>query len=132
MTENSYLFGDAKATAKSVRRNGSQSELDAARVNYEASPGNPEAALVYAEALNAANLLEDAFAVYSEYLEIGSAKQDVLFEMALIAKSLGRAEESFGFFTKVVEMAPGTNIARSAQYEMWALDGKSEQRWAKK
>lgn len=138
MAENSHLFGDAKATAKSFRRNGSNSELDAARLNYETDRSNPETVIAYAEALNSSNFLKEAYEVYREYLDsfpatedVHSVTQDIYFEMALIAKAIGMREDAQGLFTKVVEMGPETNLARSAEYELWALDGRSGQRWAK-
>ncbi len=132
MAENSHLFGDAKATARSIKRNGSESGLDLARSNFEAKRENPGAILAYAEALNSSNRLGEALEIYREYLNSFPATQEVIFEMALILKALGESEDARDLFTKVVEMAPGTNLARSAEYEMWALGGAAEQRWAKK
>ncbi|MCD6118713.1 hypothetical protein J7K50_02630 [bacterium] len=132
MSENSYLFGDAKATLKATKKADGASALSVARVAYLEAHDDPASMESYAEALNNANLLEEAFKVYSEYIEIVPADQEVLFEMALILRTLKKNDDALELFTKVVEMAPNSSLARSAEYEMWAINGTGGTGWSKK
>ena len=126
-----HLFGDAKATARTVKRTGVGSALDEARAAYEQNGGDPEVVRAYAELLNLTNRLEEAYKIYKEYLDLTSADQETYFEVGLLAKSLDDHDEAIRLFTKVVEMAPGSPLARSAEYEMWALNGGKTTRWSK-
>lgn len=127
MSDYSYLFGDAKATAKLVRKKAGG--LGEARAAYENNKSNPEALKRYADELNNANMLEEAFEVYNEYVNLSPADQDAYYELALLGKALGDTEQAIEFFKQVVEMAPESPLARSAEYELWGLDGKTK--WAK-
>jgi tetratricopeptide (TPR) repeat protein len=126
-----HLFGDAKATARTFRKTGLAAAIDEARLAYEEDKANGENALQYAELLNRANNLSEAYAVYKDYLARIPANQDIVFEVALLAKTLENKEEAIELFKKTIEMSPGNPLARSAEYELWALNGGGKLRWSK-
>ncbi|MEP0813157.1 MAG: hypothetical protein HRF49_00635 [bacterium] len=130
--DNSHLFGDAKATARSVARAGAGDSLEDYRRAYEESKTDPDKVKAYAEALNRLNRTEEAEAVYSEYVSLVPADQDAFYELALLNKMLGKNERAIELFVKVVEMAPESPLAKSAEYEMWSLDGKVRPAWVKR
>lgn len=132
MKDYSHLFGDAKATARRSDASARGNELEEAREGYSAAQDVPDAIKRYAEALVSANKLEEAEKLYSEYVALAPADQDAYYELALLNKLIGRIERAHELFTRVVEMAPSSSLARSAEYEMWALDGKGGQSWARK
>ena len=132
MKDNSHLYGDAKATARRAQAASRGSALADAQTAYDADSTTPDAIRKLADELNKANRKEDAEKMYREYVAVAPADQEAYFELALLNKSLGRIDGALEFFTKVVEMAPGSPLARSAEYEMWALDGKGGQGWVKK
>lgn len=105
--------------------------LDEARLAYENDKTNGENALQYAELLNRANNLPEALIVYKDYLAHTPANQDVIFEVALLAKTLDNKDEARELLKKAIEMSPGTPLARSAEYELWALNGGGKLRWSK-
>ncbi len=126
-----HLFGDAKATAKTIKRTNTTVALDEARLTYESDKTDGEKALQYAELLNRSNKLAEAYVVYKDYLENNPADQNIIFEVAILAKTLNNKEEAIELLKKAIEMSPRSSLARSAEYELWALNGGGKLRWSK-
>ena len=132
LKDNSHLYGDAKATAKSVAAGARVKEIEEASIAFEAENDNPAAIKRLAIALTAASRIDEAEKLYSKYVSVAPADQDAFYEYALLNKLLGNKIKAIELFTKVIEMAPSSPLARSAEYEMWALDGRGLDSWVRK
>ena len=89
LKDNSHLYGDAKATAKSVAAGARVKEIEEASIAFEAENDNPAAIKRLAIALTAASRIDEAEKLYSKYVSVAPADQDAFYEYALLNKLLG-------------------------------------------
>ena len=130
MSDINQLFGDAKATARSMPGDRKLKQLQLAKEKFEADPN----------AANQTDLATAYFDVgkYDKALELFNALVDeygqdikVLCDLGFSYKNIGKPDKAKEMFLRVIELSPKHALARCAESELWTMDPTYRPSWLK-
>ncbi len=131
MVNNVELFSDAKASmALSPRAR--EERLKRAKEKYDADTSSLEAMLAYAEALFDNHRFAEAEDMLRMAVETDPSNADVLYNLAFVFALNGKEEKAKEAYHQVIQLSPGTSLAKSAEYELWKMGEHIEARWLRK
>lgn len=130
MVNNVELFSDAKAS-KALAPRSREEGIKKAKAAYEENPDSIELIIAYAEALFNGHQFEESEKLLVRACELCESA-DITYNLAFVYAVLGREDKAKEIYHKVIVMAPGTSLAKSAEYELWKMGEQVNAKWLKK
>lgn len=131
VTDPQSLYGDAKASTTDADRRLRSKRLDAAEREYNANPNSVELAIAYADCLFDVGKLVEAEQLFVKLIAINPDNFELEFNLGYTYLKQGKNELAIAQFKKVIALAPRSDAARSAEYELWNLNPSEQPPWVK-
>ncbi len=131
VTDPQTLFGDAKASISDVDRRLRKKRLDAAEREYKQEPTNVALAIVYADCLFDVGKLTEAEHLFEDLIRHNPNNFELEFNLGYTYLKQGKNDLAVIQFKKVIALAPRSDAARSAEYEIWNLNPNEQPPWVK-
>lgn len=125
------LYGDAKATVSDADRRLRVKRLEAAEREYKAKPNCIETAIAYADCLFDVGRLSEAEKLLEKLVAENPENYDLVFNLGYTYLKQGKIEQAVERFKHVIAIAPRSDAAKSAEYELWNLNPTEEPPWVK-
>ena len=130
MVNNVELFSDAKAS-KALAPRSREEGMKKAKAAYEANPDSIEVIVAYAEALFNGHQFEESEKLLERACELCESA-DITYNLAFVSAVLGKEEKARESYHRVITMAPGTSLAKSAEYELWKMGEQVNAKWLRR
>ncbi|MBN2080950.1 tetratricopeptide repeat protein [bacterium] len=126
-----YLYGDAKATAKSGEAGRKERALSAAKLAYEQDP-TPQNQAKLASALFEIGKFNEAEKMMTDVLDKISNDLKLLSDLGFTYKNLKQFDKAKEIFLRIVAIDPKHPLARSAENEIWVMDPTYKPSWLRR
>ena len=131
MAEHDHLFGDAKATARTVASDRKLKQLQKAKEAFKENPTDGNQAAL-ATAYFDIGKYDKAESLMRGLLEAENPSQQLLCDLAFTYKNMGQMENAQEVFRRVIEVDPKHPLARCAENELWTIDPSYKPSWLRK
>jgi tetratricopeptide (TPR) repeat protein len=126
-----YLYGDAKATAKSGEVGRKERMLSAAKLAYEQDPSLQNQTKL-ASALFDIGKFNEAEKMMTDVLDKVGNDLKLLSDLGFTYKNLKQFDKAKEIFLRIVAADPKHPLARSAENEIWVMDPSYKPSWLKR
>ena len=126
-----YLFGDAKATARSGDVSRKQRALETAKAAFEAEQ-SAKNQIALATALFDLGKFDEAERNLKGVMDKGDIDIQLLTDLGFVYKNLNQKEKAKEMFLKAAELDPKHSLARCAENEVWMMDPSYRPSWMRK
>jgi len=126
-----YLYGDAKATAKTGEAGRKERALNAAKLAYEQDP-SPINQTKLASALFDIGRFDEAEKMMTDVLDKVGDDLKFLSDLGFTYKNLKQFDKAKEVFLRIVQINPKHPLARSAENEIWVMDPTYRPSWLKR
>jgi tetratricopeptide (TPR) repeat protein len=130
LVNNVELFSDAKAS-KALAPRAREDSLKKAKAGYDENPTSLDAISIYADALFNNHKFEETEKLLEQACSLGD-NLDIIYNLAFVCSVNGKEDRAKDLYRKVIALAPGTALAKSAEYELWKMGEKVEAKWLRR
>ena len=130
MVNNVELFSDAKAS-KALAPRAREDSMKRAKTNYDENPTSLDAISLYADVLFNNHQFEETEKLLEQACSLGD-NLDIIYNLAFVCCINGKEDKAKELYRRVISLAPGTALAKSAEYELWKMGEKVEAKWLRR